>query len=63
MTLDEYIGTVCGDQSEVGSWEEGDSLRELSEGLEFVIEEMGALEPPAEVAEWHDAQIAFEGAF
>ena len=63
MSLDEYIGTVCGGQSQVGSWEEGDSLRELSEGLGFVIEGMGALEPPAEVAEWHGAQIAFAGAF
>jgi len=62
-SLDEYIGTVCGGQSEVGAWEEDDSLRELSEGLGFVIEGMGALEPPAEVAEWHDAQISFAGAF
>ena len=62
-SLDEYIGTVCGGQSEVGSWEEGESLRELSEGLGFVIEGMGALEPPVEVAEWHDAQISFAGAF
>ena len=63
VSLDEYIGTVCGGQSELGSWEEGDSLKELSEGLGFVIEGMGALESPAEVAAWHDAQIAFAGAF
>ncbi len=63
VSLDEYIGAVCGGQSEVGAWEEGESLRELSEGLAFVVEGMGALEPPAEVAEWHDAQIAFAGAF
>ena len=62
VSLDEYIGTVCG-PTEVAAWEEGKSLRELSEGLEFVIEGMSALEPPAEVAEWHDAQIAFAGAF
>ena len=62
-SLDEYIETVCGGQSQVASWEEGDSLRELSGGLGFVIEGMGALEPPAEVAEWHDAQITFAGAF
>ena len=64
VTLDEYIRNVCGESvTEVGSWEEGDSLRELSEGLAFVIEGMGALEPPAEVAEWHDAQISFAGVF
>ena len=62
-SLDDYIGTVCGGQSQVDSWEEGDSLRELSEGLGFVIEGMGALEPPAEVAEWHDATITFAGVF
>ena len=64
VSLDEYITMVCGEAvTEVGSWEEGDSLRELSEGLGFVIEGMGALEPPEEVAEWHHAQISFAGAF
>ena len=63
LSLDEYVGTVCGGQSEVSDWEEGDSLRELSAGLGFVSEQMSALEPPAEVAEWHVAQIAFAGAF
>ena len=62
VSLDEYIRTVCG-PTEVAAWEEGKSLRELSEGLGFVIEGMGALEPPAEVAEWHDTQIAFAGVF
>ena len=62
VSLDEYIGAVCG-PTEVAAWEEGKSLRELSEGLEFVIEGIGALEPPAGVAEWHDAQIAFAEAF
>ncbi|MCY4583490.1 MAG: hypothetical protein OXE50_11955 [Chloroflexi bacterium] len=63
LSLDDYITTVCGGQSEVGAWEEGESLRELSEGLGFISEQMSALEPPVEVAEWHDAQIAFAGAF
>ena len=64
VTLDEYIRNVCGETvTEVGSWEEGDSLRELSEGLGFVSERMSALEPPAEVSEWHDAQISFAGVF
>ena len=63
VSLDEYIGTVCGGQSEVGAWEEGESLRELSGALAFVSEQMSALKPPAEVAEWHDSQIAFAGAF
>ena len=64
VTLDEYSRNVCGETvTEVGSWEEGDSLRELSEGLGFVSEQMSALEPPTEVAEWHDAQIAFAGVF
>ena len=57
---DEYIRNVCG---EVVSWEDGDSLRGLSEGLGFISEQMSALEPPTEVAEWHDAQIAFAGVF
>ena len=31
VNLDEYIRNVCGETvTEVGSWEEGDSLRELS---------------------------------
>ena len=62
MTLDEYIEAICRGQSEV-SWEEGDSLREPSEALGFIIERLGALEPPAEVAEWHDASIAFARVF
>ncbi len=62
--LDWYIGNVCGEIStEVGSWEAGDSLKELSEGLGFVGERMSALKPPAEVSEWHDAQISFAVAF
>ena len=47
VSLDEYLGTVCGGQSEVSDWEQGDSLRELSAGLGFVSEQMSALEPPA----------------
>ena len=54
--------TVCGQTvTEVISWEGGDSLRDLSAGLGFISEQMSALEPPTEVAEWHDAQIAFAG--
>ena len=64
VTLDEYIRNVCGETvMEVGAWEEGDSLRELSEGLGFVSERMSALDPPAEVSEWHDAHISFAGFF
>ena len=64
VTLDDYLRNVCGETvTEVGSWEEGDSLRELSEGLGFVSEQMSALEPPAEVSEWHNAQISFAEAF
>ena len=64
VTLDDYIRNVCGETvTGVGSWEEGDSLRELSEGLGFVSEQMSALEPPAEVSEWHNAQISFVEAF
>ena len=64
VPLDDYIRNVCGETvTEVGSWEEGDSLRELSEGLGFVSEQMSALEPPAEVSEWHNAQISFAEAF
>ena len=55
---------VCGETvTEVNSWEEGDSLRDLSAGLGFINEQLSALEPPAEVAEWHHAQIAFAGVF
>ena len=64
VTLDDYLRNVCGETvTEVGSWDEGDSLRELSEGLGFVSEQMSALEPPAEVSEWHNAQISFAEAF
>ena len=64
VSLDEYIMKVCGETlTEVGSWEEADSLRDLSAGLGFISGQMSALEPPAEVAEWHDAQIAFAGVF
>ena len=62
VSLDEYLSTVCG-QTEVGTWEEGESLRELSEGLGFISEQMSALEPPVEVAEWHDAQVEFADSF
>ena len=64
VSLDEYIMTVCGETvTKVGSWEGGDSLRDLSAGLGYISEQMSALEPPIEVAEWHDAQIAFSGVF
>ena len=64
VTLDDYVRNVCGEAvTEVGSWEEGNSLAELSEGLGFVSEQMGALDPPAELSEWHDAQISFAEAF
>ena len=62
VSLDEYLRTACG-QSELGVWEEGDSLKEISAGLEFISEQMSALVPPAEIAEWHDAQLAFASAF
>ena len=56
--------TVCGETvTEVGSWEGGDSLRDLSAGLGYISEQMSALEPPMEVAEWHDAQLEFADAF
>ena len=55
---------VCGETvTEVASWEGGDSLRDLSTGLGFISDQMSALDPPMEVAEWHDAQIAFTGVF
>ena len=64
VSLDEYIMNVCGETvTEVNSWEGGDSLRDLSAGLGFINEQMSALEPPTEVAEWHHAQIAFAGIF
>ena len=64
VSLDEYIMKVCGETvTEVNSWEGGDSLRDLSAGLGFINEQMSALEPPTEVAEWHHAQIAFAGIF
>ena len=63
VSLDEYLGTVCGGHSEVSDWEEGESLRELSAGLGSISELMSGLNPPAELAEWHHAQIAFTGIF
>ena len=64
VSLDEYIRMVCGEAvTEVSSWEGGDSLSDLSAGLAFITEQMRALDPPVEVAEWHDAQIAFAGVF
>ena len=62
VSLDEYILAVCGDGL-VSEWEEGESLKDLSSGLAFVSEQMGSIAPPVEVAEWHDAQLAFAGAF
>ena len=60
VSLDEYITMVCGETvTEVSSWEGGDSLRDLSAGLGFVGEQMSALEPPMEVADWHYAQLAY----
>ena len=60
VSLDEYIMNVCVEtQTEMESWGEPDSLRDLSAGLEFVREQMTALEPPAEVADWHEAQLEF----
>ena len=53
---------VCG-PSETTAWEEGESLREISSGLEQHIEILESLEPPAEVSDWHDAGLAFQRAF
>ena len=64
VPLGEYITMVCGEAvTETASWEGGNSLRELSAGLGFVIEQMIALEPPMEVVEWHDAQVTFAKVF
>ena len=56
--LDDYIAAVCG-QLEVGVWNEDGSLEDLSYGIEYYLEQMGALNPPPEVAEWHEAQLVF----
>ena len=64
VSLDEYITMVCGETvEEVNSWEGRDSLRDLSAGLDFINDQMSALEPPVELTEWHHAQIAFAGIF
>ena len=64
LPLDEYITMVCGEAlTEVESWEGGDSLADLSAGLGFISDQMSALDPPMEVAEWHHAQIAYAGVF
>ena len=59
MSVDDYLLAVCG-ETEVGAWEEGTSLRELASGLETITEYMGVLAPPAELSDWHDAQLAFQ---
>ncbi|MCY4582484.1 MAG: hypothetical protein OXE50_06770 [Chloroflexi bacterium] len=59
MSFDDYLLAVCG-ESGVDAWEEGVSLRELASGLETINEHMEALAPPAELSDWHDAQLAFQ---
>ena len=64
MSLDEYMAAAfCGSTEEGGDWEEGVSVKEISSGLAQVIEQGEALEPPAEVSDWHDASLAFGRAF
>ena len=43
---------------ELGAWGEN-SLSEISAGWGTVLEHLGSVEPPEEVASWHEATLAF----
>ena len=61
-SLDEYL-EFCGQpESEVADFEEYVSLREFSEALGDETERWESVEPPEEVADWHDAVLVYQRA-
>ena len=57
MSLDEYLAFCGGTESEVVAFEEYISLREFSAALGNFTAQMESMDPPAEVADWHDAVL------
>ena len=62
MSLSEYL-TLCGGlESESVDFEENSSLREFSIALGDFTKLLESVNPPAEVADWHDAVLVYQGA-
>ena len=62
MSLSEYL-TLCGGlESEAVAFEENSSLREFSVALGDFTKLLESVNPPAEVADWHDAVLVYQGA-
>ena len=61
-SLDEYMAFCGGPESEAVDFEENFSLKELSVALGDFTKQLEAVEPPEEVADWHDAVLAYQRA-
>ena len=62
ITLDEYLALCGGPESGAVDFEEDISLREFSEALGGFTKVLESVNPPAEVADWHNAVLVYQGA-
>ena len=62
ITLDEYLALCGGPESEAVDFEEDISLREFSAALGGFTKVLESVNPPAEVADWHNAVLVYQGA-
>ena len=62
ITLDECLTLCGGPESEAVDFEEDISLREFSAALGGFTKLLESVNPPAEVTDWHDAVLVYQGA-
>ena len=60
ISLDEYMAICGGPASEVANFEENISLKEFSAALGNFTKQLESVEPPDEVADWHDAVLVYQ---
>ena len=62
ISLDEYMANCGGPESEAADFEENISLKEFSAALGNFTKQLESVEPPEEVADWHDAVLVYQRA-
>ena len=62
ISLDEYMAICGGPESEAADFEENISLKEFSAALGNFTKQLESVEPPEEVADWHDAVLVYQRA-
>ena len=60
LSIDDYLAICGGPETETAGFVEGRSLEEFSAALGDFTKQLESVEPPAEVADWHDAVLAYQ---